>query len=114
MASNNSNNAAVKLLQGYLWHPIEAKIDLADFLPENIETDIYLLWEKMPRPPFTFFDNGILADSQQFFQITMVQLLPDSHTQAAEVAPLAKRLQDLLNKTPEGVGWQIFEDLRDL
>ncbi len=108
------NNAAVKLLQGYLWYPRELSIDFADYLPESMASDIYLLWEEMPRPPITFFDDGSLAETQQFFQITMVQLLPDSHTQAVDIEPFAKELQELLNKTPEGVGWQIFEDLRDL
>lgn len=112
--SKNKNNAAVKLMQGYIWHPANEELDFADYLPESMAEDIYLLWEKMERPPFAFFDDGSLADSQQFFQMTLVQLLPDSQTQALEVEPLAKQLQDLLNKTPKGVGWQIFEDLRDL
>jgi len=110
----SKKRAAVKLLQGYLWHPKTEKISLSDCLPETFDSDIYLLWDDMPLPPFTFFDDGSLATEQQFYQLTIIQLLTNKETTASNVKPIADKLQSLLEKTPASLGWQIFEDLRDL
>ncbi len=60
---------AVRLLQGYLWYPKDADIDLSDYLPTQLEPDIHLLWDEV-RPPFTFFDDGTFAATQHIFQFT--------------------------------------------
>lgn len=105
--------AAIKLLQGYVWYPREAEVVLGAYLPERLEPDIYLLWDEV-RPPFTFFDDGTFAASQHFFQLTVLKLNydPDHDTPEALVPWLAETLQQRLETTPPGVGWQIFEDLR--
>lgn len=106
---------AVKLLQGYIWHPRELDIDLADYLPRSIEGGIHLLWDELPSSPFTFFDDGTMAATQQFYQFTALKLLEDDEEDAAGLVPwLAETLQVRLQQTPEGVGWQVFEDLRDV
>ncbi len=106
--------AAVKLLQGYLWHPKNEKLNLKDYLPDTLAEDVFLLWDEMPMPPFTFFDDGSLAAEQQFYQLTLIQILVDKNTKAILIQPLADSLQSYLNTTPKSLGWQIFEDLRDL
>ena len=105
---------AVKLLQGYLWHPIEDDIDLGDYLPQRIEPDIHVLWDAMPRAPFTFFDDGTLASTQQVYQFTVMALLDVEHDPEGMVPWLAEVLQAQLEKTPPGVGWQVMEDLREI
>ena len=110
----SKKRAAVKLLQGYLWHPKAEDIIISNYLPETFEEDIYLLWDDMALPPFTFFDDGSLASEQQFYQLTIVQLLVSEQERASEIHAIAKYLQELLEKTPKSLGWQIFEDLRDL
>lgn len=110
----NKKRAAVKLLQGYLWHPKNEELILKDYLPETLAENIYLLWDEMPMPPFTFFDDGSLASEQQFYQLTLIQLLANENTKAEQVQTLAENLQNHLEKTPKSLGWQIFEDLRDL
>lgn len=104
----------IKLLQGYVWHPREAEIVLADYLPRTLEPRIHLLWDAMPQAPFTFFDDGTLSATQQFYQFTVLQLANDAEEAGALLPWLAELIQDKLNMTPAGVGWQIFEDLRDV
>ena len=104
---------AVKLLQGYIWHPKAEAIELGDYLPEQLEPDIHILWDALERAPFSFFDDGTLSATQTIYQFTAVQLSTDE-TEAAKLVPwLAETLQAHLNSTPASVGWQIFEDLRD-
>jgi hypothetical protein len=105
---------AVKLLQGYLWHPRDQAIDLADYLPRTLEPDIHLLWDAMPAAPFAFFDDGTLSATQQLYQFTALKLLEGDDEAARYVPALAERLGELLEATPAGVGWQLFEDLRDV
>lgn len=105
---------ALKLLQGYIWHPLEEDVDLADYLPARLEPEIHILWDPMLRAPFTFFDDGTLSSSQKFYQFTVLSFL-ENREQAEGLIPwLAETLQAKLNSTPPGVGWQIFEDLRDV
>jgi hypothetical protein len=106
---------AIKLLQGYIWHPRELEVDLADFLPENLEGGVHLLWDALPQAPFTFFDDGTLAATQQVYQFTALKVVSDEEEDPAGMVPwLAEILQERLERTPEGVGWQVFEDLRDV
>ena len=105
---------AVKLLQGYIWAPREEELDLADYLPKKLEPDIHILWDEMPAAPFTFFDDGTLSATQRFFQFTVLTTVEGEDEPQRLVPWLAEILQERLEGTPKGVGWQIFEDLRDV
>ena len=105
---------AVKLLQGYLWHPKDADIELSAYLPRTLEPDIHLLWDALPRAPFAFFDDGTLAATQVLYQFTALKVLAPDDEAARYVAALAEALQAKLEATPPGVGWQLFEDLREV
>lgn len=103
---------AIRLLQGYIWHPKSEAIKLEDYLPRTLEPDIHILWDAMPRAPFTFFDDGTLSSTQQVYQFTVLQRTED--TADGLVPWVAETLQKHLESTPASVGWQIFEDLREL
>lgn len=103
-----------KLLQGYIWHPREQDVELANHLPERIGTDIRVLWDPLPRAPFTFFDDGTLAETQTVYQFTVMAFLDEHDEPGRQVPWLAETLQAKLETTPAGVGWQIMEDLREL
>ena len=110
MNEAEDNKGAVRLLQGYIWYPKDAEIELSDYLPKNLG-DVHLLWDEV-RPPFTFFDDGTLAATQHIFQFTA---LTRSGENPEGVTPwLAEVLQEKLETTPPGVGWQLMEDLREL
>jgi hypothetical protein len=104
---------AVRLLQGYIWHPRTEDIDLAHYLPRTLEPDIHILWDEMPRAPFTFFDDGTLSSTQKVYQFTVLRRTEDEDTSGL-VPWVAETLQKKLESTPASVGWQIFEDLREL
>ncbi len=118
-----SNQRMLKLLQGYLWHPRDENINFADYLPKQMEPGLHLLWDEIT-PPFSFFDDGTLSATQKFFQFTVVHLLESAHNKplTTEDSPeseailpwLTEVLQEKLNTTPPSVGWQIFEDLREV
>ena len=105
---------ALKLLQGYIWHPRDEAIDLSDYLPSLIEPDIHVLWDAMPAAPFTFFDDGTMSATQQFYQFTVLKLTEDEQEAIGLLPWLAETLQTKLETTPPSVGWQVFEDLRDV
>lgn len=105
---------AIKLLQGYIWHPKNLVIELSDYLPSKLEPDIHLLWDPMPAAPFTFFDDGTLSATQQFYQFTALTLTETEWDPAGLVPWLAETLQIELEKTPAEVGWQLSEDLREI
>lgn len=105
---------AVRLLQGYVWHPREAPVDLAAHLPATLDGDVHVLWDPMPAAPFTFFDDGTLSATQQVYQLTVLRFVDDGDDPATVLAWVAERLQAALEGTPEGVGWQVLEDLRDV
>lgn len=114
------DDKALRLLQGYIWHPNELDVNLADYLPARIGSDIHLLWDAVT-PPFTFFDDGTLAATQTIYQFTALLLVDVETAQDSErfdptgITPwLAETLTDKLEQTPAGVGWQIMEDLREL
>lgn len=104
----------IKLLQGYLWFPKELELDLADYLPATLDGDVHVLWDELPRPPFSFFDDGTLAATQRIHQLTVLTFAPDEETAGRLVPWLAEVLQDRLEATPDGVGWQVMEDLRPI
>lgn len=119
-ADDKADDKAVRLLQGYIWHPQDADLDLADYLPKHVGSDIHLLWDVMP-PPFTFFDDGTLAATQTIYQFTALLVVDAETAQDSErfdptgITPwLAETLTEKLEQTPAGVGWQIMEDLREL
>ena len=103
-----------KVLQGYIWHPRDDDVDLGDYLPEQVGEDIHVLWDPLPRAPFTFFDDGTLAETQTVYQFTVLAFAEPDASPEPLVPWLAETLQDKLEQTPAGVGWQIMEDLREL
>lgn len=123
--SSIRGRAAVRLLQGYLWHPTKAELDLESFLPRELELsseinlseeNAHVLWDEV-NPPFAFFDNGEPTASQTFFQFTVLRVYdqrPSNELLHNEAQSASYLLNPLLDGTPEGVGWQIWEDLREL
>lgn len=117
--------AAIRLLQGYLWHPEGADVDLESFLPRELdlsntpglsEDDAHVLWDQV-QPPFAFFENGEPTASQTFYQFTVLRVYderPSNEDLHDDATVASQALNPLLEGTPEGVGWQIWEDLRDL
>jgi hypothetical protein len=104
----------MKLLQGYVWHPRELEIDLADYLPSTLEPDVHVLWDPLPAAPFTFFDDGTLAATQQVYQLTVMRYVETDEDPAALLPWLSETLQAALERSPAGVGWQVMADLREL
>ena len=108
---------AVRLLQGYLWAPRELAWDAELELPPKIELDgaeVSLLVDPIS-PPFAFFDDGTPTASQRFYQLTALVITErDPNTLHPWVEALQERLAPVLEATPEGVGWLLFEDLRAL
>ncbi|MFC4636812.1 DUF3208 domain-containing protein [Deinococcus hohokamensis] len=118
--------AAVRLLQGYVWHPVGADVDLDHYLPQELDLplppghndaeDAHVLWDEV-QPPFAFFENGEPTASQTFYQFTVLRVYetrPSNDTLNADAAAASQALGPLLEQTPPGVGWQLWEDLRDL
>lgn len=112
--SDRDEGRPIKLLQGYLWFPKELDVDLADHLPRRLDPDVHVLWDELPRAPFAFFDDGTLAATQRIHQLTVLTFDEDEASAARLVPWLAEVLQKALETTPEGVGWQIVEDLRPI
>jgi hypothetical protein len=112
--SKSGGPKATKILQGYVWHPIESEVNFANYLPAVLDPDIHILVDEMPRAPFAFFDDGTLTSSQKFYQFTVLTVAPMTEEPSRFVPWLAETLQSALEKTPEGVGWQIMEDLREI
>jgi hypothetical protein len=105
---------AVRLLQGYVWHPRDAAIDLADHLPATLGDDVHVLWDAMPAAPFTFFDDGTLSATQRVYQLTVLRFVEVGEDPATLLAWVAETLQRALEGTPPSVGWQLLDDLRDV
>lgn len=111
----SSGRAAVRLLQGYLWYPQESDLDLESFLPSELD-EAHLLWDRV-NPPFAFFENGLPTSDQAFYQFTVLEVFeerPDAAALHRKAQHISEVLGPLLEATPEGVGWQLWEDLRDL
>lgn len=109
-----SGRQAVRLLQGYLWHPRDLELDFADYLPRQLPGDIHLLWDALPQAPFAFFDDGTLSATQVVYQFTVLTYAEDDDDPGAVLPWLAETLQAHLDQTPAGVGWQLFDDMRPL
>jgi hypothetical protein len=113
-ARDKEGRRAVRLLQGYVWHPRDLAVDLADYLPPTLEGNVHILFDAMPAAPFTFFDDGTLSATQQVYQLTVVRFIEEDQDPAATLPWVAEVLQRALNTTPAGVGWQLLDDLRDV
>ncbi len=108
---------AVRLLQGFLWLPKESRWRPEDELPPAIDVgarQAALLFDEV-EAPFAFFDDGTPASSQRFYQLNAVVIVDDDAAGLKDwVLQLQKELDPLLQSSPAGVGWLLFEDLRDL
>lgn len=105
----------MRLLQGYLWHPAQDELDLESYLPRELD-EAYVLWDSVVAP-FAFFENGEPTAGQTFYQFTVLRVYeerpgPEALHQDAQV--VSEVLGPLLEATPPGVGWQLWEDLREL
>jgi len=105
---------AFKLLQGYIWHPRENDLDLAAMLPRELGQDVHLLIDALPQAPFTFFDDGTLSATQQVYQLTVLAIVQPGQDPARMLPGVAALLQTELDSTPQGVGWELMEDLREV
>ncbi|GAA5437281.1 DUF3208 domain-containing protein [Deinococcus sp. A31D244] len=117
--------AAVRLLQGYVWHPQGADIELEHYLPHELDLTpgtaddqeaAHVLWDGVT-PPFAFFENGEPTASQAFYQFTVLRVYgerPSNDALHDDATAASQLLGPLLDGTPEGFGWQLWEDLRDL
>lgn len=113
--AQEDDRRAVRLLQGYLWHPRELEIDLAGYLPDSLGRDVHVLVDAIPAAPFTFFDDGTMSATQQFYQLTVLTFREDEGADVSGLVPwVAETLQQQLERTPDGVGWQVFEDMREI
>lgn len=104
---------AIRLFQGYLWHPKEDPWDLKALLPQEV-LGARLLLDEVP-PPTPFFEDGTPTHTQRFYQLTLLVLTekpPEALKPLAEEA--AKALGEVLEGLPPGVGWLLLEDLRPL
>ncbi len=107
----------VRLLQGYLWAPKTLAFDPRAYLPETVELEgesVYLLLDPVT-PPFAFFDDGTPTATQTFYQFTALVV---TEADPEHLRPLVLALRDWLTPhleaTPSGVGWLLFEDLREV
>lgn len=110
---------AVKLFQGYLWFPRELEFEPKEALPAELAQGLadgpaHLLLDEI-RPPFAFFEDGTPTERQRFFQVTV---LVRTEKEPLELKPLtasvSEELDSYLQATPEGVGWLLLEDLRQV
>ncbi|WP_117237736.1 DUF3208 domain-containing protein [Thermus sediminis] len=104
---------AVRLFQGYLWHPKGATLDPKALLPGEV-LGARLLIDPVP-PPTPFFEDGTPTATQAFYQVTLL-LLTEEPPEALK--PLAERVAEALKAhleaLPPEVGWLLLEDLRPL
>lgn len=105
---------AMKLIQGYIWHPREQPLDLFDYVPHQLTGAVHVLMDAMPAAPFAFFDDGTLSATQTVYQLTVMRIVAAGENPATGLEAVAAELQEHLNTTPEGVGWQLMEDLREV
>jgi len=104
---------AIKLFQGYLWHPRELPFDPQTVIPRQLD-DIHILIDPV-RAPFTFFEDGTLTETQQFYQVTVLVMTEQEPAQLKPMtAQVSQELGAYLQATPKEVGWQLLEDLRPL
>lgn len=115
-AERSEGRYALRLLQGYLWHPADTELDFGDYLPALMDGNIHLVWDALEHAPFAFFDDGTPSSTQVVYQFTAMTYatLDDEEDIAGLVPWLAERLQEMLESTPAGVGWSLSEDLRPI
>lgn len=102
---------AMKLLQGYLWHPLTLE---RPELPPALEMGASLVID-LVRAPMAFFANGEPTASQQFYQLTVLEIFevwPDNPFMHERAALASVQLAPILNATDPSVGWSLAEDLR--
>jgi hypothetical protein len=102
---------AMKLLQGYFWHPKELE---PVRLPDQLPMGAFVLLD-LVRAPFAFFDNGMPTETQAFYQLTVLEIYdawPDNATMGERALLASQELDPILNATPSSVGWTLSEDLR--
>jgi hypothetical protein len=102
---------AMKLLQGYLWHPKDLEpVTLPAALPGGSSIALDEI-----NPPFAFFEDGTFTGTQTFYQLTILEIFPewpDNDTMARHAQRASQELEPILNATPSSVGWSLAEDLR--
>jgi len=113
-ARDAQGRRAVRLLQGYVWHPRSLDVDLAEHLPATLDGEVHVLFDAMPAAPFTFFDDGTLSATQRVYQLTVLRFVVEGDDPATLLPWVAETLQRALETTPAGVGWQLLDDLRDV
>lgn len=105
---------AIKLIQGYVWHPREQELALDNRLSTELPGGIHVLVDAMPQAPFTFFDDGTMSATQQVYQLTVVAIVEPGDDPGRLLPDVAERLQAMLDETPKEVGWQLMDDLREV
>lgn len=110
----SGDRRAVKLLQGYLWHPREHDLRLHERLPTTLADGVHLLLDAMPQAPFAFFDDGTPSATQTVYQLTVLAILEGPTDPARLLPEVAEALRRHLDATPAEVGWQVMEDLREI
>jgi len=104
---------AVRLFQGYLWHPKGLALDPKALLPGEVR-GARLLLDEVP-PPTPSFEDGTPTATQTFYQVTVL-LLTEEPPEALKPRSqeVAAELEARLEALPPGVGWLLLEDLRPL
>ncbi len=106
---------AVRVLQGYLWHPRAGAFDPRAALPPRLSAgseEVRILVDPV-EPPFAFFDDGTPTASQRFYQVTVLWLGEGALPEGLAAA-VAEALAPRLEATPKDVGWLLLEDLREV
>lgn len=105
---------ALKLFQGYLWHPRGLEWSPSTAIPYNVlGDDVHVLIDELPRAPFTFFEDGTLAETQSVYQVTVLAIVEPTANPNELLISVSERLTPVLEAAPTSVGWEINEDLRD-
>jgi hypothetical protein len=102
---------AMKLLQGYVWQP-RGKPVLT--LPDSLPMGALLVLDRIPAP-MAFFDNGTPTETQDFYQLTVLEIFPEwieNEVMASRAQLASEELNPILNATDPEVGWSLSEDLR--
>lgn len=105
---------AIKLLQGYIWHPQGRRLDISTWPERLVNGQVDWALDQV-RPPVAFFADGSPTVGQTFYQFTAfiksdlspIELKP-------RVVDLQAELDPLLNALPAGFGWLLLEDLREV
>lgn len=102
---------AMKLLQGYLWHPLALA---PPALPERLPGGARILLDRVS-PARAFFENGEPTAGHAFYQLTVLAIYdaqPTNQAMHEDALTASRELDPLLNATDPSVGWTLSEDLR--